>query len=224
MSTTHSTSAAVPAQPTTTSPASGRQAGSHSPQASPGDRTDQAAAVLLEQPRPALAGDPVGAVERGAILLAAADGGQGRPPKRSRRAAPSTSRSGRSLRQKVGAVLAALALVVSTVSPAGAHRAAVRVGGDCPNHSASIHHDGVNGTYTVQLSPVGWNHGRCLRSQILVRVYNINGYGDGWATKSHYGDPGILNTWIAQDVRWTKHNVRIRKNGQEYWAGLTLYH
>jgi len=231
-STPHIGAAASVSALTLPAPASRRRLGSSCPrassggragQAAPGGRADQAAAAQMGLPSRALAGNPVGVAEHGATQLAA-DGGQGRAPSHRREPGPSTPRRGRSLRPKVGAVLAVLALVVSTVSPAGAHWQAVRVDGDCPNHSASVHHDGVNGTYTVQLSPRSWNDHRCLRSEILVRGFNINGEAEGWTTRSHRGDPGVLATWIAEDVRWTKHNVRIRKNGQEFWDGVRLWH
>ena len=129
------------------------------------------------------------------------------------------------LGRKLVAVFAAAALLAAAVNPAGAHLDSREAGGDCPHWSQSLHHSGVNGTYTVYLRP-DFDHDSwtCQYSQVIVSGLNINGNAAGWTTEEHGGDPGVRATWIANDIRWTKHNVLIRKNGREYWGGLTIYH
>jgi len=225
MSNTSHIGTAASAQPTTNPPAARRGSESQSPQASPGGRIVQSPPASIGQTRKALAGSPAGSVDH-AVAQRADDGERSRPPRHRREPGSSTPRSGRSHRQKIGAVLAALALVVSTVNPVAAHQSTDWIGWDCPHRAASEHDSGVHGSYTVNIRKrPGWNDRRCLHSEIYVRGFNINGEGEGWSTKRHSGSPGIHATWAAEDVIWVRHRVVAQYiNGSSGSISTWQYH
>ena len=146
------------------------------------------------------------------------------PPTRHRRVEPS-GLPAPTLGRRCLALLTAAALLFASISPAEAHRASREVGGTCAHSSASIHYDGPQGSYTVQMAADFRHNDRtCLRSLVKVRGLDMDGYRAGWDTSFHRGDPGVLASWAADDVMFTRHLVETQFDNGAVWQGITLWH